>query len=136
MNVYHGSYTEARKIDLFAAKPKRDFGKGFYVTTNRKQAEVWAEIQGRRNNCSGVVSLFEFSENAFSDNYYKTIKFSGYTDNWFEFVVKNRSNNLESNAHDYDIVEEPVADDDIYENVEKYIAGKILKEEFFESLKI
>lgn len=36
--VYHGSYTEVSKIDLSKCDLERDFGQGFYVTTDRNQA--------------------------------------------------------------------------------------------------
>ena len=39
MIVYHGSYTEITKIDLSKCEPNKDFGKGFYVTKIKEQAE-------------------------------------------------------------------------------------------------
>lgn len=36
--VYHGSYTQVSKIDLDCCEKGKDFGKGFYVTTDRNQA--------------------------------------------------------------------------------------------------
>jgi len=39
MIVYHGSYTEIVEIDLSQATPNKDFGRGFYVTKIREQAE-------------------------------------------------------------------------------------------------
>jgi len=43
MKVYHGSYTAIDKIDLEQCEVGRDFGRGFYVTNIRSQAEYWAE---------------------------------------------------------------------------------------------
>ncbi len=40
MIVYHGSYTEITKIDLSKCEPNKDFGKGFYVTKIKEQAEI------------------------------------------------------------------------------------------------
>ncbi len=50
MIVYHGSYTEIKKVDLSKCEPNKDFGRGFYVTNIKEQAEVWANIKGDKNN--------------------------------------------------------------------------------------
>jgi hypothetical protein len=55
MKVYHGSYTKIDKIDVSKCENRRDFGKGFYVTKIRKQAEEWAEKTGNRHHTEGVV---------------------------------------------------------------------------------
>jgi len=47
MQVFHGSYTEIESVDLSKCQANKDFGRGFYVTKFRKQAEEWAEIIGR-----------------------------------------------------------------------------------------
>jgi hypothetical protein len=48
MKVYHGSYIKIDKIDLSKSQPRKDFGKGFYVTKFRKHAENWAAIIGEK----------------------------------------------------------------------------------------
>ena len=40
MILYHGSNLKIEKIDLLKCRPYKDFGRGFYCTTIRKQAEV------------------------------------------------------------------------------------------------
>ena len=42
MIVYHGSIAVVEKPDVLHSYRPLDFGKGFYVTTNKKQAEQWA----------------------------------------------------------------------------------------------
>jgi predicted RNA-binding protein YlxR (DUF448 family) len=39
MKVYHGSYTQINEIDLSFSQAGKDFGRGFYVTNIRSQAE-------------------------------------------------------------------------------------------------
>lgn len=39
MKVFHGSYVEIDEIDLSKSKPFKDFGRAFYVTQLREQAE-------------------------------------------------------------------------------------------------
>ena len=42
--VYHGSNAKFNRIDLSKSRNKRDFGRGFYMTTLQEQAEQWANV--------------------------------------------------------------------------------------------
>ncbi len=135
MIVYHGSYTEIKKVDLSKCEPNKDFGRGFYVTNIKEQAEVWANIKGDKNNRKGVVTEFDFYESAFTNGLYKVLRFDDYSDEWLDFVVQNRRFDLPQPTHDYDIVEGPVADDRISKKIMNYIDGAISREKFFEKLR-
>ena len=129
MKVYHGSYTEINEIDLLKCKAGRDFGRGFYVTNILLQAEFWAARKGRKTK--GVVTEFEFDDFFFEDDIVKVLRFDGYTEEWFDFVILNRRNkSRKQQSHDYDIIEGPVADDDIATRIDDYLAGNITKEQF------
>ncbi|GHV57988.1 hypothetical protein FACS1894182_08420 [Bacteroidia bacterium] len=132
MIVYHGSYTKINEIDLSMSAPRKDFGKGFYVTKFRSQAETWAKRIGADNNCEGVVSEFIFYENAFIDGTYRVLRFDKYDEKWLDFVTLNRRKDSPIPAHDYDIVEGPVADDRISENITRYIKGESIVMKFDE----
>ena len=43
MRVFHGSYAAVDEIDLTKGRSNLDFGRGFYVTNIRSQAEFWAK---------------------------------------------------------------------------------------------
>ena len=135
MKVYHGSYTKIDEIDLTKGELNRDFGQGFYVTKIYKQAEFWAKRKGKKQKNNGVVTEFTFFESAFTSNYLKTLRFKDYSVEWLDFVVSNRLNDTENNLHDYDIVEGPVANDDIATRITFYLEGGITKAEFLEELK-
>ncbi|MDR2206997.1 MAG: DUF3990 domain-containing protein [Flavobacteriaceae bacterium] len=135
MKVYHGSYTIISLIDLSKCEKHKDFGQGFYVTRFRKQAEEWAEKIGKKNNTQGIVTEFEFFESAFTSWNYKVLRFEDYSEEWLDFVVLNRNPNNENPAHDYDIVEGPVADDKIQRRLDKFLKGKILKDVFLDELR-
>jgi len=135
MKVYHGSYTTISVIDLSKCEKHKDFGQGFYVTRFRKQAEEWAEKIGNRNNTQGIVTEFEFFESAFTSWNYKVLRFKDYCDEWLDFIVLNRNPNNENPAHDYDIVEGPVADDKIQRRLDKFLKGRISKEDFLNELR-
>lgn len=135
MKVYHGSYTEIETIDLSKGELQRDFGRGFYVTKLHKQAEYWANRKGNFNKTKGCVTEFTFYESAFTTDYYKTLRFEDYTEEWLDFVILNRKNDLQNNTHDYDIVEGPVADDAIATRIVLFLKGGISKADFIEDLR-
>jgi hypothetical protein len=135
MKVYHGSYLEINEIDLSKCEPHRDFGKGFYVTSIREQAEYWAKRKGKKFSNEGAVTEYTFYENAFSNYHLNVLRFSDYSEEWLDFVVMNRNpENLEP-THNYDIVEGPVANDDITQRIFVYLEGGISKENFIEELR-
>jgi hypothetical protein len=39
MRLYHGSTVDIDVIDFSFSKPNKDFGKGFYLSADRHQAE-------------------------------------------------------------------------------------------------
>ena len=43
MIVYHGSIEPVEKPDVLHSHRPLDFGRGFYVTTVKEQAERWAK---------------------------------------------------------------------------------------------
>jgi hypothetical protein len=135
MKVYHGSYTAIEKIDLNRCEVGKDFGRGFYVTNLRKQAEIWATRKGKPKRATGVVTEFDFDEDIPEVMELKVLKFVDYNKEWLDFVVLNRKNNSpKQQVHDYDIIEGPVADDKITEQIDYYIDGIISKEEFLNAL--
>ena len=134
MKVYHGSYTEIDRIDLSKCKPRKDFGRGFYVTKYFEQAEFWAKRVGKDHNSEGFISEFEFDEFTYNDDDLQILRFDGYNEAWLDFVIANRSE-TRGNKHAYDIVEGPVANDDIAQRIWIYLRGEISKKDFLEELK-
>ena len=56
MKVYHGSAEIVRNPDVQHSYRPLDFGKGFYVTTNREQAENWAK---RKSVVTGKKCIYQ-----------------------------------------------------------------------------
>ena len=54
LTLYHGSNYNFDIIDPSKSKDKRDFGKGFYMTTLREQAEDWAYVLFDRYKGDGI----------------------------------------------------------------------------------
>jgi len=134
MQVFHGSYTEIESVDLGKCQANKDFGRGFYVTKFREQAEEWAEIMGKVNGTVGIVTEFTFYERAFTEETLKVLRFSEYNEEWFDFIILNRNLESTEQKHDYDIIEGPVADDKVQRRINRYLEGEITREDFFEQL--
>jgi hypothetical protein len=134
MRVYHGSYLEIIEIDLSKCRENRDFGKGFYVTNIRSQAEYWATRMGRIHNTDGVITVFTFYDNAFSHWELKVLRFDSYSEQWLDFVVMNRDPKSPIPAHDYDIIEGPVANDNVADRITDYLENRVSKADFLKEL--
>ena len=132
--VYHGSYTTIDDIDLSFCRKGRDFGQGFYVTKIRSQAEDWAIRKGKQHKIEGVVTEFGFHEELIDVFQLKVLRFEGYSKEWLDFIVANRNNKSHQQTHDYDMVEGPVADDDVATRIRDYLRGNVSKEQFLKEL--
>lgn len=56
MLLYHGSYCAVQEPDLRQCARYKDFGRGFYVTTSRVQAENFAKISTRRAAANRIIA--------------------------------------------------------------------------------
>jgi hypothetical protein len=134
MKVYHGSDTIIEEIDLDKCMYGRDFGRGFYVTKLPEQAKTMAARVSKWSEKKPIITEFEFNEFALIDDELKILRFDDYEDDWLDFVVLNRKNQRNRQAHDYDIVEGPVADDKITTQIDDYISGVISRDDFMDDL--
>jgi len=127
--LYHGSNHNFDAIDLSKSKDKRDFGRGFYTTTLREQAEDWAEALFDRYKGDGIF-VYELELELSKDLSIK--KFDGLSEEWLIMVQKNRT--LGGIQHDFDIVQGPVANDKTARTIALYIAEIINTNEAIERL--
>jgi hypothetical protein len=134
MKVFHGSDTFIKKVDLSKSQLGRDFGRGFYVTKFYRQAQSMSERIAKWHKKPPVITEFDFDEIAYSDNDLKVLQFDAYNEEWLDFVILNRKNNLPEQSHEYDIVEGPVADDAVTIRIDDYLQGKVSKADFLEEL--
>jgi len=119
MILYHGSYSYFEKIDLDKGRKFKDFGQGFYTTKIESQAQQWAKNMSARFGLSvGFVSIYECDENLFKNLSY--LYFDEPTEDWAYFIMNNRNTNfldndnrLNNHNKQFDIVEGPVANDNI-----------------------
>ena len=120
MLVYHGSNVEVRKPSLLKSRKKTDFGRGFYTTTQKEQAEHWTSIKiDRAKTGRRIVSVFEVDDALLTNPELKIREFHGPDEAWLNFVVDSRK----GVEHDYDIVFGPVANDKVFTVVNLYESG-------------
>lgn len=119
MTVYHGSIYEIKNPDVSFSKDFLDFGKGFYVTTFKNQAEKWALRKSSRIE-KGIptVNIFELSDDLSA---YKVLDFKSENEEWLDFVCDCRKGSEIFN--DYDVIIGAVADDDVFKTVNMYFRG-------------
>jgi len=131
--LYHGSYTEVSAPRSNAGRRNLDFGKGFYVTKLKSQAEKWAIVVGERHNDDdlGIVNEYEFDEAALE--VFNVLRFPSYDIPWLDFVVANRQG--KDAAKGYDAVEGGVANDQVIDTVEDYEMGRITAEQALDQLR-
>lgn len=60
MILYHGSNTAIDGIDLNRCRPYKDFGRGFYLTDIREQAQRMAARTARMFSGNPTLTMFEF----------------------------------------------------------------------------
>jgi hypothetical protein len=62
------------------------------------------------------------------------LRFPCYTKQWLDFIILNRAPQTPAPAHDYDIVEGPVANDDVNDRINDYLAGAVSRPDFLKEL--
>ncbi|NFG11558.1 DUF3990 domain-containing protein, partial [Clostridium botulinum] len=114
--LYHASGEKVEFPEIRKSKYTKDFSWGFYCTNNYEQAEKWA----KRNRKTPTINYYTYIEKS----NLKILKFEEMNDEWLDFIAKCRSGFI----HEYDIVEDPMADDTVWNFVNDYLSGDISKE--------
>ena len=135
MQLYHGSVEIIEYPKILDLQRLLDFGKGFYTTTNKEQAERWAAIKQKRTvkTINAFVTVYEFNEILLKNDILKIKIFKKADEEWLDFVIHNRS--IDS-ATEYDLVIGPVANDTLYQTLTLYEAGILTKPETIARLKV
>ena len=121
--IYHGSNAIVQRPKILINGHYKDFGYGFYCTNIKKQAKRWALTKRGES----IVNRYSYTMNSNLE----VCAFKEMTEEWLEFVVNCRR----GREHKFDIVEGPMADDQIWDYVEDYMAGNISKTAFWELVK-
>lgn len=119
MIVYHGSNVIVERPDVIHSYRPLDFGKGFYVTSNYKQAELWSI---RKSLIVGkgkpIVNIYQMSEDR-SNLLVKS--FAPDLIDWIDFVCACRDG---SDVYKkFDLITGKVANDKVFRVVDRYHSG-------------
>ncbi len=118
MKVFHGSDIEVKVPEIRIGKFTKYFGEGFYCTKLKRQAKRWAMRKE-----TPTISTYEYTH----DKTLSICNFIRLTDDWLDFIVDCRK----GVPHNYDIVIGAMANDQIYNYIEDFIAGIITREQFW-----
>lgn len=130
--LYHGSYCEVREPDLKKCQARKDFGKGFYLTSFKEQAESFLKTSIAKaitkgdvdtEQDYGFISVFKLDINCeLSSHIFETAD----TD-WLHCIVAHRRrksfDDIEKKMAAYDVVIGKIADDQTNTTLTAYMAG-------------
>lgn len=101
MILYHGTNMIVQHPEVRISGYNKDFGFGFYCTQFEKQAKRWALTKRDKH----IVCKYDYTPNS----ELKMLTFPTMTDEWLDFVAACRH----GDSHPFDIVEGPMADDEV-----------------------
>jgi hypothetical protein len=131
MKVFHGSTDIVNKPDIAHSFRPLDFGKGFYVTTVREQAEKWARRKADLFDKKPIVNVYDMNEDM-TGLAVKT--FPDDLKEWIDFVCRCRDGSLD--YVNYDVILGKVADDKVFRVVDMYHQGIWDKERALKEIKV
>lgn len=137
INLYHGSNVCIDKIELKRSRKGKDFGCGFYLNPDKQQAmDMAVRTTQRMMKGEPIVNAFSFDENLLKVESSLNIKiFTEYSVEWAEFVLMNRKNLSDTQAHPFDIVVGPIANDTVGLQMRRFMQGYISIERMIEELR-
>lgn len=132
MTLYHGSYISVEKPTLNKCKTGKDFGRGFYLTTSKEQAErftrtsikkaVFEKLISDKANV-GYVSVYKFHLN----EKLKLYEFTEADREWLHTVVAHRRQDAFPKEvlqwAEYDIMAGKIANDNTNLVINAYMDG-------------
>ena len=131
IEVYHGSTLEIVQPLVKVGRPNLDFGRGFYLTDIREQAEELSMRLAERKELQPIVNVYNLDMDKVK-NLWKYHRFEAYDIEWLQFIVDCR---MGSHIWEtYDVIEGGVANDRVIDSIEAYIAGYMPLERVLEEL--
>lgn len=127
MLIYHASDTIVNTPDTIHSRTNLDFGKGFYATFIREQAERYAQRFILRNR-KGILNVYEYTPTEALN-----VKcFDAYDSEWLDFVAACRMG--EDVYKQYDVICGGIANDRVFNTLDLYFSNQMTKEEALKRL--
>lgn len=132
MILYHGSYCEVKSPDLTKCSVFKDFGKGFYLTSSREQAENFINTSLKKAKAQGIIAaeqkygvISKFCYHHSED--IASFIFHDVDANWLHCVVGYRKENtfpaVVDEMKQYDVIAGKIADDATNITILTYLVG-------------
>ena len=112
ITLYHGTNTPFDAIDLKQSKRYKDFNRAFYLSESMEQAQEMADSKAEFLGGEPIVYAYLFDEQLLSDAELNVKVFPHYSEEWAEFIWRNRDENQDF-THTFDIVYGPIANDTV-----------------------
>lgn len=132
--LYHGSYTLVERPLLEKCAPRKDFGRGFYLTTSLEQAQSFAALSLRKARNSGIVgddvvsgfvSCFRYVPNGHEP--LNLHSFETADAEWLHCVVAHRKERMFADVFaamvGYDVISGKIANDQTNATIVAYMGG-------------
>lgn len=117
--VYHGTAQKVQTPDLSRTRGQKDFGVGFYLTTDKPQASQFAKRQSYvEHTKEGYINCYNMT----NFDGLKVLEFEKADVNWLKFICNNRGKRVFH--HEYDVVLGKIADDNTRVTLDQYMAGQ------------
>lgn len=132
MLLYHGSYCAVEKPVLSKCAHFKDFGRGFYLTSSKEQAQSFAKISASKAKGRALIPAMEpfayVSSFKVTDiSGLETFAFETANVDWLHCIVAHRRNNtfesIRNQMTSYDVVSGKIANDDTNATILAYMGN-------------
>jgi hypothetical protein len=106
-----------------------DFGRGFYLTSLREQAEKYG-LRFLRKGEEAVMNIYELDDENLQE--FSRIIFDAYDSRWLDYVTVCRKG---QDRTIYDIIEGGIADDQVFDTIDLYFSGVYTYEQALDQLR-
>ena len=127
MLIYHASDVIVDKPDTVHSRSNLDFGKGFYATVIKEQAERYAQRFILRNR-KGILNVYEYTP----DENLNIKSFESYDSEWLDFVAACRMG--KDVYKQFDVICGGIANDRVFNTLDLYFSNQMTKEEALKRL--
>jgi hypothetical protein len=114
--------------DVFHSREHLDFGKGFYLTPLREQAEKYGQRFLRKGE-EAIMNIYEFDEELQG---FTHVTLDSYDNKWLDYVTACRKGVPRTQ---YDIIEGGIADDQVFDTIDLYFSGIYIFEQALDQLR-
>lgn len=128
IQLYHTSNMEVKNPDVLHSREHLDFGRGFYLTSLRNQAEKYGQRFLRKGE-EAYLNIYNLDEDVQGCS---RIVFDAYDSKWLDYVTACRKG---KDCTRYDIIEGGIADDQVFDTIDLYFSGIYSYEQALDQLR-